>query len=129
MANTIVFSALVDYLNKAYKKGEPKRLGYMLNHHIIKGGHLSAQPMGALKDFVVINPKTDKSAVIDFPVLRDNPYKIDMASCAKIIEEYKPELIILGRSAILNKEPVAEIRSIINELNYCRRFSIECQLS
>ena len=116
MANTIVFSALVDYLNKAYKKGEPKRLGYVLNHHIIKGGHLSAQPMGALKDFVVIDPKTDKSAVIDFPVLRDNPYKIDVASCAKIIEEYKPELIILGKSAMLNKEPVAEIRSIINEL-------------
>ena len=61
--------------------------------------------------------------------LRDNPYKIDVASCAKIIEEYKPELIILGRSAMLNKEPVAEIRSIINELNYRRRFSIECQLS
>jgi len=116
MANTILFSALVDYLNKAYKKGEPKRLGYVLNHHIIKGGHLSAQPMGALKDFVVIDPKTDKSAVIDFPVLRDNPYKIDVASCAKIIEEYKPELIILGKSAMLNKEPVAEIRSIINEL-------------
>jgi aminomethyltransferase len=117
MANSIVFSALVDHLNRAYKKGEPKRLGYILNHHIIKGGHLSAQPMGALKDFVFIDPETDKPAVIDFPVLKDNPYKIDMVSCAKIIEEYKPGLIILGRSAMLNKEPVCQIRSILNEMD------------
>ncbi|MBM3713336.1 MAG: glycine cleavage system protein T, partial [Actinobacteria bacterium] len=90
MANTVVFSALVDYLNRAYKKIEPERLGYVLNHHIIRGGHLSAQPMGALKDFVFIDTQTDKPAVIDFPILKDNPYKIDIASTAKVIEEYKP---------------------------------------
>ena len=116
MANTIVFSALVEYNNRSYKKGEPERLGYVLNHHIIKGGHLSAQPMGALKDFVFIDPETDKPAVIDFPVLEENPYKIDINLCADIMEEYRPRLIILGKSAMLNREPVSEIRSIAEGL-------------
>ncbi|MBN2073628.1 MAG: glycine cleavage system aminomethyltransferase GcvT, partial [Actinobacteria bacterium] len=56
MANTAVFSALVDFINRADRKSEPRRIRQVLNHHIIKGGHLSAQPMGALKDFVAIDP-------------------------------------------------------------------------
>ena len=117
MANSIVFSALVEYLNRAYKKGEPQRLGYILNHHIIKGGHLSAQPMGALKDFVAIDTKTDRPAVIDFPVLKEDPYRIDLVACSKIIEEYRPGLIIFGKSAMLYREPLSEIRSIISGLD------------
>ena len=30
-----------------------------MNNHIGKGGHLSAQPMGALRDFVARDPRTD----------------------------------------------------------------------
>ncbi len=51
MANTAVFSALVDYLNRADRKAEPRRIGKVVNNHIAKGGHLSAQPMGALRDY------------------------------------------------------------------------------
>ena len=116
MANTVVFSALMEYLSRAYKKGDPQRLGYVLNHHIIKGGHLSAQPMGALKDFVSIDPGTDKPSVIDFPVLPDDPYRIDIGACGKVIEEYKPRLIILGKSAMLYREPVSGIRSVVERL-------------
>ena len=35
-----------------------KRLGYVMNNHIIKGGHLSAQPMGALHDYIAVDPVT-----------------------------------------------------------------------
>ena len=44
-----------------------------MNNHIGKGGHLSAQPMGALRDFVARDPRTDAPAVVNFPVLRRQP--------------------------------------------------------
>ena len=115
MANTAVFSALVDFLNRTDRKNEPRRIRKIMNNHIIKGGHLSAQPMGALRDFVARDPKTEKPAVINFPVLKDNPYKIDIRACRDIIKEHQPELVILGKSMIIHKEPVARIRELVDE--------------
>ncbi len=117
MANAAVFSSLVDYINRSNRKSEPRRIGRVLNHHIIKGGHLSAQPMGALRDFVAHDPNTERPAVVNFPVLAENPYKIDVAACREIIAEYKPELIILGKSVTLHREPVAQIRSFVDEMS------------
>ncbi len=116
MANSAVFSALVDYLNRADRKSEQRRIRKIMNNHIIKGGHLSAQPMGALRDFVMRDPKREKPAVVNFPVLVDNPYKIDMNETRDLIIEHRPELIILGKSMIIHREPVAEIRAVIDEL-------------
>jgi len=116
MANVAVFSAMVDYLNRADRKSEQRRIRKIMNNHIIKGGHLSAQPMGALRDFVVRDPKWEKPAVVNFPVLADNPYKIDMVACRELIAVHRPELIILGKSMIIHREPVAEIRAVIDEL-------------
>ena len=116
MANVAVFSAMVDYLNRADRKSEQRRIRKIMNNHIIKGGHLSAQPMGALRDFVMRDPKWEKPAVVNFPVLADNPYKIDVETTRKLIEEHRPELIILGKSMIIHREPVAEIRAAIDEL-------------
>ncbi len=76
MANTAVFSAMVDYINRADRKSEQRRLRKVMNNHIIRGGHLSAQPMGALRDFVARDPITEKPAVVNFPVLPDNPHKL-----------------------------------------------------
>jgi aminomethyltransferase len=87
-----------------------------MNNHIIKGGHLSAQPMGALRDFVMRDPKWEKPAVVNFPVLEDNPYKIDAQAARELIIEHRPELIILGKSMIIHKEPVQEMRAIVDEL-------------
>jgi aminomethyltransferase len=115
MANTAVFSALVDYINRADRKSEPRRLQKVMNHHIIKGGHLSAQPMGALRDFVARELKTDKPAVVNFPVIPKNQYQIDIDACRKIIFEEKPELIIMGKSMTLHREPVAEVRAMVQE--------------
>jgi aminomethyltransferase len=72
--------------------------------------------MGALRDFVMRDPQWEKAAAINFPVLADNPYKIDMAVCRELISEHRPELIILGKSMIIHREPVAEIRAVIDEL-------------
>lgn len=115
MANTAVFSALMDYLNRTDRKSEPRRIRKIMNNHIIRGGHLSAQPMGALRDFVARDPKTEKPAVVNFPVEKDNPYKMDIKACEALIKEHQPELVILGKSMILHKEPCKEIRKLVDE--------------
>jgi aminomethyltransferase len=116
MANAAVFSALVDFKNRANKKRDAMRLGYVLNHHILYGGHLSAQPMGALHDYIAVDPTTDKAALVSFPPLAENPYKTDLAKTEAIIERYRPELIIMGKSMTLHREPVADIRRIVDAL-------------
>jgi aminomethyltransferase len=116
MANMALFSALVDYINRSDRKSEQRRLRKVMNNHIIKGGHLSAQPMGALRDFVARDPLSEKPAVVNFPVLPDNPYKIDLSACEALIQKHEPELIIFGKSMVLHKEPVANVRRIIDGL-------------
>jgi aminomethyltransferase len=86
-----------------------------MNNHIGRGGHLSAQPMGALKDFVARDPHTERPAVVNFPVLADNPYRIDVATALELIEECRPELIVFGKSMVLHPEPVAEVRAFLDE--------------
>lgn len=115
MANTAVYSAIMDYKNRVNRKKDAARLGYVLNNHIIRGGHLSAQPMGALRDYVAIDPFTEKTAVVNFPVEKDNNFKIDIEETKKVIEHYKPELIIFGKSMVLHREPVREIRNFVDE--------------
>ncbi len=114
MANTAVFSALVDYLNRADRKSEPRRIGKVVNNHIGKGGHLSAQPMGALRDYVARDPRTELPAVVDVPVLPENPYKADVGALLDVIEQERPELIILGKSMVLHPEPVYEVRQFLD---------------
>lgn len=115
MSNMAVFSALMDWKNRLDRKHDAKRLGYILNNHIIKGGHLSAQPMGALHDYVAIDPVTERHAIVNFPVCKDNVYKIDVEETKKVIEKYRPEFIIFGKSMVLCKEPVAAIRQFVDE--------------
>jgi aminomethyltransferase len=115
MANTAVFSAMVDYLNRDDRRREPRRIARVMNNHIGRGGHLSAQPMGALKDFVARDPHTERPAVVNFPVLADNPYRIDVPAALELIEECRPELIVFGKSMVLHTEPVAEVRAFLDE--------------
>jgi len=115
MANTCVFSALVEYLNRADPKSEPRRIRQVMNNHIVKGGHLSAQPMGALRDFVARDPATDMPAVENFPMLPENPFKMDVEETKRLLLQYRPELLIFGKSMVIHKEPVAEIRKFVDE--------------
>ncbi len=116
MANMVVFSALLDFINRADRRSEQRRLRPVMNHHIIRGGHLSAQPMGALRDYVARDPATERPAVVNFPVLAHNPYAIDLAACGELLARHRPELIILGKSMVLHKEPVAGLRAMIHGL-------------
>ncbi len=116
MANTAVFSGLMDYHNRVDRRAEPRRLRKVMNHHIGRGGHLSAQPIGALRDYVSIDPVTERWAAVNFPVLTDNPYTIDLPKMAELIEEHKPELIIFGKSMMLHTEPVKEVAQMIADI-------------
>ncbi|MBR2559871.1 MAG: glycine cleavage system aminomethyltransferase GcvT [Firmicutes bacterium] len=116
MSNMCVFSALMDWKNRLDMKNTPKRLGYVLNNHIIKGGHLSAQPMGALHDYIAVDPVTERSAVVNFPVCKDDLFRIDVEETKKVIEQYRPEFIIFGKSMVLYREPVAEIRKFVDKI-------------
>jgi aminomethyltransferase len=113
MANAAVFSGLVDYLNRVDRKREPRRIRKVMNHHLGRGGHLSAQPMGALRDYVAHDPQTERPAVIPFPVLKEDPYQIDLLKAEELLNLHKPELIVFGKSMILYKEPVREVCQMI----------------
>jgi aminomethyltransferase len=115
MANAAVFSGLVDYFNQDDRKREPRRIRQVLNHYIGKGGHLSSQPMGALRDFVARASQTERPAVVNFPVLSHNPFQIDVPATQDLIVEYNPELIVFGKSMVLHKEPIAEIRRFLDD--------------
>ena len=117
MSNMATFSALMDWKNRLDRKHTPQRLGYVLNNHIIRGGHLSAQPMGALKDYIAVDPVTERTAVVNFPVCRDDLFRIDVEETKKVIDRYRPELIIFGKSMVLHREPVAEIRAFVDAQN------------
>ena len=117
MANTAVFSALVDCASQIDRSMEPRRLRQVLNHPILHGGHLSAQPMGALRDYIARDPKTERPAVVHFPTMPGNPYRTDVAACGELLERTRPELIIFGKSMVLHPEPVREIRALVRELS------------
>ncbi|MFW6054983.1 MAG: glycine cleavage system protein T [Thermodesulfobacteriota bacterium] len=113
MANMTVFSGLVQWRNRANLKREPGRISLAFTNHIGKGGHLSAQPMGALRDYIAKDPLTERFSVVNFPVLADNPYLIDLEALERLLDEYDPELIVFGKSMVLHKEPVAQVRAML----------------
>ncbi len=115
MANTAVYSAMLDYINRADRKREPRRMRKVMNNHIGKGGHLSAQPMGALRDFVARDPVTERPAVVNFPVEAHNPFRIDVPATLKLIDQHRPELIIFGKSMVISKEPVRQVRDFLDQ--------------
>ena len=53
--------------------------------------------------------------MVNFPVLPDNRYKTDIPRTLELIDQYRPELIIFGKSMVLHKEPVAEVRRFVDE--------------
>jgi aminomethyltransferase len=117
MANAAVFSGILDFLNRLDRRSEPRRIRKVMNHHLGRGGHLSAQPMGALKEFIANDPLTERPAAIPFPVLKEDLYRIDLLKTKELLDEHKPELIILGKSMVIYKEPVKEIAEMIASMN------------
>jgi len=54
--------------------------------------------------------------VVAFPLKKNNPYRIDVDACREILEEFRPELIIFGKSMTLHREPVKPIRAMVDDL-------------
>lgn len=113
MANEIVFKAMVRYVNRDTSGRLPRRLTSVMNNALTAGGHLSSQPMGALFNYVEIDPGTGEERVVNFPVSTDNRYRTDTERLASLLEEHKPELIVFGKSMFLYPEPVSFVRSIV----------------
>jgi aminomethyltransferase len=114
MANDTVYDALRQFRNRDRRGKEPRLLGPILVHSLIMGGHLSAQPMGALKNYVAVDPETGRPRVLHFPARDDNAHRIDVERTKQLILDARPELVIFGRSVIVHKEPVKEIVDFIH---------------
>jgi glycine/serine hydroxymethyltransferase len=109
MANEVVFKAMVKCVNEGRGRDEQfRRMAGVMNNHLSLGGHLSAQPMGSLFNFVDLDSSTGRERVINFPVRPEDPYAIDTNEMARLIRQEEPDLIVFGKSMFLYHEPVRE---------------------
>lgn len=114
MANDTVYDALKQFRN-GHRRGErPRLISRALVHDLKSGGHLSAQPLGALRNYIDIDPDTGRPAVDHFPFQTENTQRIDVEGTKRMIAEKRPELLVFGRSVIVHKEPVKEIAEFIH---------------
>lgn len=114
MANDTVYDALKAFRNHHSSGGQPRLISRVLVHDLIRGGHLSAQPMGALKNYLAMDPESGRPAVEHFPARTGNPYRIDEEATKELILRTRPELLVFGRSMIIHTEPVKEIADFIH---------------
>ncbi len=113
MANEVVFKAVTKFVNRTREEGEPwRRIRSVMNNDLTKGGHLSSQPMGALFNYVGFR-EDGKENVTNFPIQKQNPYKIDTDALGNMIEDVRPELIIFGKSMFIYREPVQFVHDIV----------------
>jgi len=64
---------------------------------------------------VAEDPETGKENVVNFPVLKENPYKIDTEKLGELIEQHKPELVVFGKSMFLYQEPVKFVSDLVKD--------------
>ncbi len=118
MANEIVYKAIVKFLNRGKPKDKPlRKMRAVINNDLTKGGHLSAQPMGSLFNYVEDNLETGKENVFNIPVLKDNLYKADADQLGDLVKRVKPELIIFGKSMFLHPEPVKYVHDVVKNMD------------
>ena len=108
MANEVVFKGLVKFLS-SNPEGFPRlgstgRLQCVMNNGLNYGGHLSAQPYGALFNFA-------EDHIVNFPCDRKNPYKMDVLKMLELVNSHRPTLIVFGKSMFLHPEPIRELRA------------------
>lgn len=114
--NSIVFEAIYKYKNRGYRKGTPPKKLRAIVNDIAYGGHLSSQVMGAMGPHVEKDSVTERYAVDFFPVMKENPYQIDVAETIKLIEKFKPDALVFGKSMIIGREPVKEISDALDQM-------------
>ena len=114
MANDTVYDAVKQFRNR-HRAGEaPRLIERVLVHDLNKGGHLSAQVAGALKNYVALDERSGRPAVEHFPFQQDNPHRIDVQATKELIARTRPELIVFGRSVIIHTEPISEVAEFIH---------------
>ena len=114
MANDTVYDALKQFRNRHRGRRTPRPLRRVLVHDLNKGGHLSAQMGGALKNYVAHDSRTERPAVDHFVPRRDLPHAIDVEATRALIVEGRPDLIVFGRSVIIHVEPVRDIVEFVH---------------
>jgi len=82
----------------------------VMNNNLNYGGHLSAQPYGALFNFTEEN-------IVNFPCDPVNPYKIDVPRMLELVDRHRPSLIVFGKSMFLHPEPIRELREHLNGIS------------
>ena len=111
MANEIVFKGLVKFLltkpEGFPELGASRRLLCVMNNDLTFGGHLSAQPYGALYNLSEDN-------IVNFPISADNPYKTDTDKMLELAARHRPALIIFGKSMFLHPEPIRKMRAFLD---------------
>ncbi len=116
MANEVVFKGMVRFLNRGRPDGEPmQKMRLVMNNNLTKGGHLSSQPMGSLFNFVAEDSSTGKENVVNFPVMKDNPYRLDQEKLAELTETHKPDLMVFGKSMFIYQEPIRFISDLVKD--------------
>lgn len=120
MSNEVVFKGMAKFVNRG-RRSNPnmpfRRIRAVMNNDLSLGGHLSAQPMGSLFNYVETCPQSGKENVINFPVCQDNPYRIDTKLVPELLEKHKPELIVFGKSMCIYPEPVTEVYNMTKAMN------------
>ena len=114
MANDTVYDALKQFRNRYRGRRTSRPLRRVLVHDLNKGGHLSAQVGGALKNYVAHDTRTERPAVDHFVLRRDLPHAIDVEATKTLVLERCPDLVVFGRSVIIHAEPVREIVECIH---------------
>ena len=113
MANEIVFKGLLKFLltkpEGFSELGASRRLPCVMNNNLTFGGHLSAQPYGALYNLSEDN-------IVNFPIRADNPYKTDIDVMLELIAKHRPALIIFGKSMFLHPEPIQAMRAFLDTI-------------
>jgi len=94
LANDIVFSAFVNHKDRV--------MAYPTNH----GGHISHYKHGSLGKY--------SKKIIPIPLTEDG-YHLDSSKTIKLVREYKPSIIVLGKSLFLFPEPISGIKEACNK--------------
>lgn len=113
MANEIVFKAMVKFLGSSPegfgRLTASGRMANVMNNNLNYGGHLSAQPFGALFNFSEGDP-------VNFPLDPQNPYKLDPVRMLELVDQHRPPLVVFGKSMFLHPEPVRLLRQHVDAI-------------
>ncbi len=96
IANLAVFSAL-------------KNKGKVITNSLPSGGHITHNKVGTLGRILNYDIK-------NFPQNKENLFVSDIDDSIKLIKDYNPDFIVLGKSMFLFPEPIKEIRNEFPEL-------------